>query len=133
MRKVLLVSTFVTLSSCAAAPGPEFTGEILEISSDQLSEYWVPEQDTVKFTFRSRSKLPEACGYVVVEYLIDSNGDIFDPTIMESQPKGAHEKSVLMMLSEMKYLPSDVNPDRTPVKITRRTDFNTTNGKCLES
>ena len=126
---ILFVLTLV-LASCATPPEPEFKADIHLINSDQLPQYWVPEKDLIEFALRPRKLPPESCGFVVLEFLIDSNGNVFSPSIKEAEPEGVWDWAAVKNLSLTKFLPAEENPDRTPVKVTQRTEFKIEGEDC---
>jgi len=131
MRVFSILSVLViALASCATPPEPEFTADVHVINSDQLPQYWVPEKDLIKFSLRPGELPPESCGFVVLEFLIDSNGNVFSPRIKEAEPEGAWDWEAIKSLNLMKFLPAESNPNRTPVKVTRRTEFKIEGEDC---
>ena len=128
------ISFFFTVTlilvSCATPPEPMFTTDIHIVSSDQLSQYWVPKKDRIRFSPKPGELPSVSCGYVVLEFLIDSNGNVFSPVIKEAEPEGAWDWEALKSLSLMKFLPAESNPNKTPVKVTRRTDFKISDEDC---
>lgn len=47
-------------------------------------------------------------GYAVVGFSVSSAGDVFDPYILESEPKGYFEKSSLKAIKKFRYRPRTV-------------------------
>ena len=68
-------------------------------------------------------KLPKTGGYVQINYLIDSNGEIFNPTIVDSSPKGEWDLIALKALSKVEYVPSEFNSSNIPVYVTSEFKF----------
>ncbi|ASI93911.1 energy transducer TonB [Vibrio rotiferianus] len=118
--KALLLS-LITLIGCSSSPKVHLTQSPIEVESQDLDKYWV--QDSGKFKFTSRAKLPKTSGYVLINYLVDSNGEIFNPTIVESSPKGEWELIALEALSRINYLPSKSNSAKIPVYVTSEFKF----------
>lgn len=131
MRAISIFFTVIlVLASCATPPEPEFTTDIHVVSSDQLPQYWVPKKDKIKFATKPGELPSVSCGFVVLEFLIDSNGNVFSPVIKEAEPEGAWDWGALKSLSLMEFLPAESNPNRTPVKVTRRTVFKIGDEDC---
>lgn len=131
MRAISIFFTVtLILVSCATPPEPMFTTDIHIVSSDQLSQYWVPKKDRIRFSPKPGELPSVSCGYVVLEFLIDSNGNVFSPVIKEAEPEGAWDWEALKSLSLMEFLPAESNPNKTPVKVTRRTDFKIRDEDC---
>jgi TonB family protein len=118
--RVIFLS-LVTLVGCSSSPKVHLTQPPIEVESQDLDKYWV--QDSGKFKFTSRAKLPKTSGYVLVNYLVDSNGEIFNPTIVESSPKGEWDIFALEALSRINYLPSKTNSSNIPVYVTSEFKF----------
>lgn len=120
------------LYACASTPEAYFASDIRIISSEQLGEYWIAEKETVKFRAPSNFKPSSGCGYVVLQYLIDSNGSVFNPEIIESEPVGFYDRTALTALSLLQYAPAETNTDRIPVKVNQKTTI-LLNGQECES
>ena len=55
-------------------------------------------------------------GYSVVEYAISSNGEVIDPTIVESKPKGVFNRTSLRAIREYLFEPPEVNGEVVSVQ-----------------
>ncbi len=59
-------------------------------------------------------------GWVVVEFSIDPLGRVFDPYVIEGQPKGAFDKAALRAIQRYKYKPKVLNGEGVPVSGVRQ-------------
>lgn len=55
--------------------------------------------------------------------MIDSNGKLFNPEIIESVPEGVWDDQGLKALKRMEYKPSESNIDKNPVYVTTEFHF----------
>ncbi|WP_019028304.1 energy transducer TonB [Colwellia piezophila] len=110
------------LSGCKSTPEQYLTESPITIEQSNLENYWVQEAKEFSFKFKNM-KVPETGGFVNIKYLVDSNGEIFSPTVIESSPKGAWDKFALRALSNIKYVPSKANPSNTPVYVITEFTF----------
>lgn len=112
----------LVLSGCKSTPERYLTQDPITIGQSEFQNYWVPE--TNKFNFNSSLlKRPKVSGFVKVKYLVDSNGEVFNPTIVESLPAGAWDKFALKALTNVHYVPAKTNSSYKPVYITTKFAF----------
>ena len=112
----------LVLGGCKSTPEQYLTEPAITIELSNLQNYWAPKTQT--FSFKSRTfKQPKTSGAVKVKYLIDSNGEIFNPIVVESLPKGSWDKHALGAVSKFKYMPSKANSSKTPVYVTMEIKF----------
>jgi TonB family protein len=107
----------LVLSGCKSTPEQHLTESPITVEQSNLEDYWV--QEAKEFSFKSSTlKPPKTSGFVRVKYLVDSNGGIFNPTVVESSPNGAWDKFALRALRNIHYVPSKANSSNTPVYVT---------------
>lgn len=112
----ILSLSVLILSACKAAPEKYLTQVPITVEQANLQDYWVEQAQA--FTFSSTTlKRPNVSGFVKLKYLVDSNGNIFNPIVVESSPAGAWDQYALRALSHVKYLPSKANVSHTPVYV----------------
>ncbi len=125
-QTLFIVFAAVFVTSCATTPPePELTSDIVVIDEAQRADYWVTRQDGVYVKVNSRRPMPSGCGHVVLQYVIDSRGDVFNATVLESEPPGGFDRAALAQLTEWEYVPAESNPGRTPVQVTETVEFKT--------
>jgi len=112
------------LSACMSAPKriPFLTQEPVAVELKDLMNYWVESAnsfsvDTIGLT------PPKSGGYVKVRCLIDSNGEVFDTQVVDSQPQGGWDEFALRAIHDRKYSPSDKNSAKVPVYVVREFKF----------
>ncbi|WP_414830791.1 TonB family protein [Alteromonas sp. H39] len=104
------------LSACAGTP--QLTQKPVEIPVHEIAKYWLPEVSG--FSYGSAPRQP---GTVIVRYLVDSEGDIYDVEIVKSTPEGLWDGVVRKSLRNTTFTPSPLNKARVPVKVTAQYDF----------
>lgn len=115
--KWLISSVFVlVLSACAGTP--QLTQKPVDIPLHDIAKYWLPEVSG--FSYGSPPKQP---GTVIVSYLVDSEGDIYDVEIVKSMPEGLWDGVVKKSLRNTTFTPSPYNKARVPVRVTAQYDF----------
>jgi len=123
MKEFIVTILVVLLLGCSSAP--KLTSQPVEVSIENLSEFWLPKNDT--FSFDSESVDPNRPkGYVKIRHLIDSNGMVFKPEVVESVPLGVWDDQGLKAVQEMAFVPSDSNAAKTPVYVVREVHFKIT-------
>jgi len=100
------------LTSCVSTKEILLSDDVLVIKSEELSKYWIPKSEKFSFNLNFKKK-----GYVKYKYIIDSNGNLFNPEVVESRPKGVVNNAGLMALSKLKYIPAKTNQNRRPVQV----------------
>ena len=118
MKLVYIFLLILGVSACALKPKMELNGDIIQISTSELNNYWVPKNKQFSFDLRNYRK-----GYVKFRYTIDSNGNLFNPEVVESKPEGLVDKAGLLALAEMKYIAASSNKNRTPVQVITEIRF----------
>ena len=120
MKKVLFAIAAALLFGCSATPN--LSTEAIEVQPESLDQHWEMTSNSFSFsTHRNVKKRPK--GYVKVRYLIDSNGKVFNPVIVESVPKGVWDDQGLKAVKHMKYKPSKSNTNNVPVYVTTEFSF----------
>lgn len=120
MKKTIVIAITSFLFSCASTP--ELSTEAIEVSPEIMGQYW--EMKSKSFSFSSPldvAKRPK--GFVKVRYLIDSNGKVFNPEIVESVPEGVWDDQGLKAVKQMEYKPTETNSNNKPVYVTTQFHF----------
>ena len=118
----------LALTACATpAPKPTayLASDIAVVDQTDLDRYWKPVQSSISFPVSAVRVAQTRCGYVVTRFIIDSNGDVYNAEILESEPAGVFDQSALTALSHWEYEAAETNPDRTPVRVDQKTEFKT--------
>ncbi|MEO2265806.1 TonB family protein [Pseudoalteromonas sp. YIC-656] len=118
----VLSIAILVLGGCKSAPQQYLTKTPITIEQSELQNYWI--QEAKEFSFKvSRLQPPKSSGVVKVKYLVDSNGQIFNPIVVESSPNGAWDKFALQALSNIHYVPAKANSSNVPVYVTTEFTF----------
>ncbi|MEO1575182.1 MAG: TonB family protein [Pseudomonadota bacterium] len=122
LRGLAIACALLAAAGCSTG-GSRFNGPVLDIDGDLLGRYWIVRQS--EYTFEAPPAERDDCvdGYVVLRYVIDSYGSIFEAEILESVPNGCFEDAAVMLLKSWTYLPSQFNTRRKPVRVTQRIPF----------
>jgi hypothetical protein len=91
----------------------------ITIKLNELQKYWTRTQNSISF---SNSFIPpKESGFVKVKILIDSNGEVFYPVIIES--KGGWDKFALRAIKEEHYVSTESNFRKIPVYVIKKFSF----------
>lgn len=88
--------------------------QVIEVSSDALSDYWVKSANGVSFIMKDL-RLPKVAGVVRVKYLIDEQGRVSNVSIVSSEPKGAWDDFALEAVNNYRFEKAPNNPTSAPV------------------
>ncbi len=123
----ILSIALLAVSGCASKQEVKqevyLTQSPIKIEIHELGDYWIQLSEGIRFGFKPNTKLPKKDGYVRINYLIDSNGEIFNPSILESSPEGAWDLFALKALSKLEYVPAESNTLKIPVYVTSEFKF----------
>lgn len=120
MKKTMVIIVATFLIGCSTTPN--LSTKAIEVQAENLNQHWEMKSKSFSFTSSSNvTKRPD--GYVKVRYLIDSNGKVFNPEIVESVPKGVWEDQGLKAVKQMEYKPSLSNTYKNPVYVTTKIQF----------
>ncbi len=104
-----------------ASPTAKLNQPPVDVTWETLPEYWVLVGDAI--SFNPVGGLPAkrpVKGYVTLRYLIDSNGTLFSPEVLESQPPGVLDLIAISGLAQLRYRPSDQNLQAIPARVVAR-------------
>ncbi|ASK68241.1 energy transducer TonB [Shewanella bicestrii] len=112
------------LSACVftATKSPFLAKEPIEVELKELENYWVLPSNSYSVD-DSGLVPPNSNGYVKVRCLIDSNGEVFDTQIIESQPEGGWDEFALRAVKSQKYLAAEKNSVKVPVYVVEEFTF----------
>ena len=125
-KKYVAALMVAFISGCSSIPDkPVFNAEPIN-AAGKFDQYWVTERDTQKlFLSRKQQKLLRKHPVkVVATYLVDSNGNVYDVKITESNGEGLFAEKVKASLQRRVYKPAKTNPARLPVYNRSQADFN---------
>jgi TonB family protein len=117
-RTLALVVFFLT--GCATRGEPVLNSAPINVANDELADYWVPRETKVSIFTPSNGT---SCGVVDFRFLIDSNGDVHEVEVIDALPKGTFNRAAIDMAEAYKFVPSESNSQRIPVRVTRYVTF----------
>ena len=123
MKVILGILFIAVLSGCVTTPKVYLVGDPIEVSKEDLGKYWSINNDTFSFAAHSLKSVQPKNGYVKVRYLIDSNGNVFEPLVVESVPEGLWDNIGIRAAKMIKYEASESNKLNTPVYYTNEMIF----------
>lgn len=124
LRAVLLLLLVCGLAGCIAGD-PHFNGKILDVDGDLLGRYWIVRQSESSFDAPPAPRDDCEDGFVLLGYVIDSHGHIFEADVLQAEPEGCYEDAARMLVQTWTFLPTPLNKRRTPVRVTQRIPFST--------
>lgn len=119
----LIPTLCITLALVACAPAPLMTQSPVTIGPGELHNYWVPAQRSSKVDVPVRPQKEGIPGHVVVAYMIDSQGMVINPRVIESEPAGVYDEAALNFIRTQTFTPARANEARTPVRTRTQIDF----------
>lgn len=124
LKLILAGAVFSLLSACVSPPEIVLNKNPKQIDVGELDQYWVQENEYFRMNIGPKRMPPKGAeGFVEIKYLIDSNGNLFNPEIVKAEPEGFWDFSGMKALSKMKYNKADANPLAVPVYVTTRIEF----------
>ncbi|MFK7886009.1 MAG: hypothetical protein AB8G16_04015, partial [Gammaproteobacteria bacterium] len=88
-RALLLIALLLSLLGCVGGD-PHFNGKILDVDGDLLGRYWIVRQSESTFDAPPAPREDCADGYVLLGYVIDSHGHIFEADVLQAEPEGCY-------------------------------------------
>lgn len=119
MKKISVILFALALLGCQATtsqPAPVFTSEVIEVTVDELPDYWVAEPTKMKMLKKRPDWLPKGKGEWTVLTVIDSNGNEVEKTLISSEPEGFMTQQQVDEMPRAQYKPAESNKNRVPVK-----------------
>ncbi|MEB5775649.1 energy transducer TonB [Aeromonas caviae] len=119
VKGLLLWAALALLGGCATTA--KLNRPPVYVTWETLPEYWVLVGDAI--SFNPVGGLPAkrpVKGYVTLRYLIDSNGTLFSPEVLESQPPGVLDLIAISGLAQLRYRPSEQNQQAIPARVVAR-------------
>ena len=121
-RLLAVLGMLAILGGCTFGSS-NFNGPVLDIDGDLLGRYWLVRQSESTFEAPPAQRQDCGDGYVLLRYVIDSRGELYEAEILESEPEGCYEDASIVLLQTWSFLPTPFNERRTPVRVTQRIPF----------
>jgi len=118
-----LVIFLTGLTGCASTP--EYNGAVIETNLENLSRYWIADKKKVSFkpTAEEVAILQSTSGKTSGTFLIESNGNVTEIKIMQSEPPGVFDRATNKNYTGRSYSPGPDNPNRRPAKVSFESTF----------
>lgn len=124
MKTLLLIFFSILVLGCTSTPEVALNQKPVEVTNDNVGKYWVLKNKKFSVNLplrRAPKKLEE--GHVTLRFLIDSNGNTFDPEIIESVPEGLWDNAGVEAMSKQDFIPAESNTQNIPVYFTQTIFF----------
>lgn len=128
MKKFMAAAMIMALVGCQSTATtsikPVFESDIRIVRAEQLDQYWVDSNQSKSFALamnaipaklHDRTPLKAVFSY---RYVIDSEGNIFNPEILSVEGTEELKPVVYAYLNEVNYVPAKQNVRRVPVQVT---------------
>ncbi|KMY39190.1 energy transducer TonB [Aeromonas caviae] len=120
VKGLLLWAALALLGGCAS-PTAKLNQPPVDIVWEELPRYWVQVEQIRDFNpVGGLPKERPVKGYVTLRYLIDSNGELFSPEVLASEPPGVLDLIAISGLAQLRYRPSEQNPQAIPARVVAR-------------
>lgn len=126
MRVPTVLLLGAALAACTSAP--LMTGAPVQVGAGELHNFWIPAETDTRINVPAEAQKKRVPGRVVVEYLIDSDGQVIEPSVVEAEPPGVYNKAALDLLRGQRFEPAPSNTRRLPVKTRTEITFNQSDG-----
>ncbi|WP_299493506.1 energy transducer TonB [uncultured Shewanella sp.] len=124
LKLILAGMFFSLLSACVSPPEIKLNQNPKQVDAIELAQYWIQDNDYFRMNIGPKKMPPKGTdGFVEIKYLIDSNGHVFNPEIVKSEPEGLWDYSGMKALSKIKYKKAESNVLAVPVYVTMRIEF----------
>ncbi len=120
MKHLYLVILSLFLLACASAT-PVLNQSARPVDREALSEFWIAQDAEINASFKAAP--PSSPAQVTLKVLIDSEGNTFPLEVLKSSHPGEMDKFARRVAKQMKFAPSDSNPERIPVETTLVIDY----------
>lgn len=124
MRFIYVIIVSFLFFGCASKPELTLNQQPIEVTDENINEYWIQKNETFSFNLPlNRAPRKGEEGHVKLRFLIDSNGNTFNPEIIESVPEGVWDYAGVQALSKQEFVPAESNSSNIPVYYTQEIFF----------
>ena len=122
MKQMLsTLAVTLVLTACASSSEPHLTQEPVKVNQENISDYWISNND-IQFEMRPSNAqlnlMKRKKVEVIASYIVDSNGDVFDIQILESNVDVSFANLVEYALDNREFEVAKNNVDRQPIIAT---------------
>ena len=132
-RGILVVGVCFAVVATGCGTGirkPQLDEDIVAIDATELSRYWVDTVTDLQVSPLDEAEALPPCGYVEIEFLVDSNGEVFEERLVASEPPGVWDDWAMEVLLARRFAAAESNPGRVPVQVNQRTYFDHEDVDC---
>lgn len=122
MQGRLLTITMLALTGCAATSEPVLDSAPIDVTREELVDYWVPATQGGNFV-KAPTTREVPCAVVEFRQLIDSNGQVHDFEVIDSMPRGRFNSAARELAESIRYAPASGNASRVPVRVRNYVTF----------
>lgn len=124
MKTLLLFLFSLLLLGCSSTSDMFLSQTPVEVTEKNFSDYWVQTNERFRFSLPIQRAIGKnEDGYVKLRFLIDSNGNTFNPEVVESTPEGMWDYAGVKALSKQNFVPAESNRSKVPVYLTQTIYF----------
>ncbi|MDX1625498.1 MAG: TonB family protein, partial [Wenzhouxiangellaceae bacterium] len=125
-RLFAFFASAILCAACAAPPqpDPELATSIRNVHATDLDEFWELKRKSFDISGVQPGVFDDIdCGHVVLQFVVDSNGEIWDVEVVEAVPDDRFVRPALRALAKREFVPAESNPGRVPVRVRQATTF----------
>ena len=124
MKTFSLFLFSLLLLGCSSTSDMYLSQTPVEVTDENISDYWVQTNERFRFNLPIQRAIGKnEDGYVKLRFLIDSNGNTFNPEVVESTPAGMWDYAGVKALSKQHFVPAESNRSKVPVYLTQTIYF----------
>lgn len=120
----ILAALLMAGAVAACTPSPLMTGAPVDVKAGELHKFWIPAQVEREVNVPKEAQEKKIPGAVVIQYLIDSDGRVINPSVVRAEPPGVYNEAALALLRNQRFRSAPSNPDRLPVRTKTEITFN---------
>lgn len=127
MKKLIsgCVATLM-LAGCSGSlvePEPYYAAPVVDVTEGGSTDYWVATRDRLTLRSGPVPSRSQPCSFVTLRFTIDSNGNTFDPELVEAWPNDKFVANALKLVSMQKFRPAETNLERVPIRMNMTATF----------
>ena len=124
MKTLSLFLFSLLLLGCSSTSDMYLSQTPVEVTDENISDYWVQTNERFRFNLPIQRAIGKnEDGYVKLRFLIDSNGNTFNPEVVESTPEGMWDYAGVKALSKQNFVPAETNRSKVQVYLTQTIYF----------
>ena len=121
IKRLLPLSLTFFLTAFTSSFQPHLTQDPIKVNQETIGDYWISKND-IQFGMRPTNAqlrlMKSQKVEIIARYLVDSNGNVFDLQILESNVDISFENLVQNTLSRREFEVAKTNSSRQPIIAT---------------